>query len=857
MSKILDLVDALIGNVIAGNIYTDVADYRSIIRSPQIPGNILSGPPINVADTRPLNFHSPDVNTHAHPHNGLAGMNPKQHVFPASTLKPLHDAANSFINDPHASNDKTAVSSPLAKRTAIYNGTQPPFDVNGQLNNVSTPFNPLAQARASANSIDNQINNTSKPLETSINRDKIYAPQQPPKNIAGQVADTPSLNTTLSRAEIYSKSDSGGKKTYGPLSDLLDFHKEKELGRDLSHPHRDGTQRVIPTPNTPLQASSAKSQPSSVNTSGLAPSQHGRAPQDRAPGSMGDSEELSTWSNFGDGVTRNRIYNDRNNIPLTPTQQLGNKPDTGDLTQNLYDDRITAPFFQGGNYTRFPGYGGLRVNDIFVLSSWLRNVASEVTFAPKFQTDPVTKKSTFKLNDETIIKSTLFLANNFLLASLNKGDVQSYGPLNLVYNPLTFVSLPVRGVSPTERPTVGNIASTYKDNLYANDEINNRILALRRGTYVEVAPVHRLSKGQSPVAPPGYIGAINGPQMQVLGELPLNAALPTIIDLVTDGNTDQAYAASSVHTNIYNKERPYNSNNAVWPYNVVESEFNKRTSAGLESTDLKAKQMFYARKWSGAGQAFSGQDMSFPIKPNASFSTYKGFSSVGNPDNVDVAFNPSDEQLGYLDDILQSEYMPFAFQDLRDPDKILQFRAFLKQGTLKEIFTPEWTENRYFGRAENIPTYVGTSRIISFTFNVVAWSPTDLPVLYKKMARLQSMCYPSYDQESFLQAGPMIRLKIGDLISRTDGKGLAGKIDVLDISYEDGIWNVETDLKVPRSAVISLTFTVLHEANPGLYINTQGEKEFGTGIPVKQEDDSYKVEKIDIGSIRRIFGQVK
>ncbi len=150
-----------------------------------------------------------------------------------------------------------------------------------------------------------------------------------------------------------------------------------------------------------------------------------------------------------------------------------------DLSQNLYNAGPIS-VVQGGKYSLSEGFvGPLRNFDIFAIAHWLRNVGSEVYFLPKYHTKPNdTANSSFEgpvrttypggpNGAETLIKSTTWLASNFLLASLNKGDTQAYGPLNLVWNPLSFASalLPARGISPSERATLGNMISTYKDNL--------------------------------------------------------------------------------------------------------------------------------------------------------------------------------------------------------------------------------------------------------------------------------------------------------------------------------------------------------------------------------------------------------
>jgi len=199
------------------------------------------------------------------------------------------------------------------------------------------------------------------------------------------------------------------------------------------------------------------------------------------------------------------------------------------------------------------------------------------------------------------------------------------------------------------------------------------------------------------------------------------------------------------------------------------------------------------------------------------------------PQLLDARIWEAQEKNGVLENPPADDeiYMPFAFQDLREsPPKFLYFRAFLREG-FSETFTPDWQVDRYYGRVDQIPTYRGTIRTINLAFDVVAWAPVDLPVIYKKLHKLQSMVYPSFDTKGFLQAAPIIRMRVGDLISSkktftanttsTPKVGLPGYFTSLDFSYDETVWNLELDFKVPRKVTVSLGFNVIHEGNPGLY----------------------------------------
>jgi hypothetical protein len=250
---------------------------------------------------------------------------------------------------------------------------------------------------------------------------------------------------------------------------------------------------------------------------------------------------------------------------------------------------------------------------------------------------------------------------------------------------------------------------------------------------------------------------------------------------------------------------------------------------------------------------------------------------------VDAAFpaEPKDQfgvSKGVVNDPIKDSdlYMPFMFQDLRrkSPEEFLYFRAFLKPG-LAETFTPDWQVERYYGRVDQVPIYMGTLRTLSVAFDVVAWSPADLPVVWRKMNKLQSMVYPDYNKGGFYKSGPIIRMRIGDLFASTNGRGLPGYITSMDWSYDDGIWNMDDELKVPRKISVSIGFTVLHDGNPGTYpfkasdsqpidFNADPNQENTDSTPVStfgarkitQEGDSTKIEDTP-PEIRKIFETVR
>ena len=85
----------------------------------------------------------------------------------------------------------------------------------------------------------------------------------------------------------------------------------------------------------------------------------------------------------------------------------------------------------------------------------------------------------------------------------------------------------------------------------------------------------------------------------------------------------------------------------------------------------------------------------------------------------------ADEQVA--DDNL--DFIPFRFEDMNG-NRIV-FRALLSGIT--DTFTPEYAAERYIGRPDNVYVYLGTTREVSFTFDIYPKSDQELVRLWEKM----------------------------------------------------------------------------------------------------------------------------
>lgn len=176
----------------------------------------------------------------------------------------------------------------------------------------------------------------------------------------------------------------------------------------------------------------------------------------------------------------------------------------------------------------------------------------------------------------------------------------------------------------------------------------------------------------------------------------------------------------------------------------------------------------------------------------------------------------------FIDD--DDAYVPLSFMDLRplagsNSVRTVYLRPFITN--LSEEISPEWNKQSFFARVDPVATYVSTGRVINLGFFVHAFSPEDLKVIYQKKGWITSMCYPTYDRDLLMKSGPVIRLRVGDLLKTRGGFGLPGFIENINFEYTDLPWELTRGSKVPQGFKVSLSFAVLHEKPIGLGVDGQ------------------------------------
>ena len=116
------------------------------------------------------------------------------------------------------------------------------------------------------------------------------------------------------------------------------------------------------------------------------------------------------------------------------------------------------------------------------------------------------------------------------------------------------------------------------------------------------------------------------------------------------------------------------------------------------------------------------------------------------------------------------------------------FRVILSGIT--DTFSPEYSAERYVGRPDNVYVYQGTTREISFNFDVYPKSDAELVTLWEKLNYLAGLTYPHWTDKDGLGKGmiaPFSKLTIGQMYDDAPGY-----ISSLSYTVQDNTtWEVE------------------------------------------------------------------
>jgi len=160
----------------------------------------------------------------------------------------------------------------------------------------------------------------------------------------------------------------------------------------------------------------------------------------------------------------------------------------------------------------------------------------------------------------------------------------------------------------------------------------------------------------------------------------------------------------------------------------------------------------------------------------------------------------------------QIDFIPFKFKDAVNNQNMV-FRAILSGIT--DTFSPEYSDERYVGRPDKVYVYQGTTREISFTFDVYPKSDTELVTLWEKLNYLAGQTYPHWS-DGMGMISPSTELTIGDMYRDTPGYISALTYTVMD----ESTWETSFT-SLPKYVQVNCSFTYV-----GKYLPSATQKQF-------------------------------
>jgi len=145
---------------------------------------------------------------------------------------------------------------------------------------------------------------------------------------------------------------------------------------------------------------------------------------------------------------------------------------------------------------------------------------------------------------------------------------------------------------------------------------------------------------------------------------------------------------------------------------------------------------------------------------------------------------------------------------------VVKFPAFLTD--FRDTVTANYEEHNVYARMDPIFAFQNTTREITFSIDVPAYSAEEAEGNFAKIKSLQRLLYASYAQVSnnvnILTAPPLFQIKFNNLIADGTGK-LMGVIDSLDFSpvLDMGMFYVAKKF-FPKVYSFSCTFKPLHSS---------------------------------------------
>lgn len=152
----------------------------------------------------------------------------------------------------------------------------------------------------------------------------------------------------------------------------------------------------------------------------------------------------------------------------------------------------------------------------------------------------------------------------------------------------------------------------------------------------------------------------------------------------------------------------------------------------------------------------------------------------------------------------KSDIIKFTFKDTTSGAVPIHFRALIS--SIKQNVKPEYNEQRYVGRTERFVTYAGAKRSVTMTFNVVAFSPTELDAVWLRINHLTGLAFPKTASPSGFMVPPLFKITVGGIY-----EDQPCYIENLDFDFLDDTITFDIDNEVSQVINVNMTLTLLEK----------------------------------------------
>ena len=295
------------------------------------------------------------------------------------------------------------------------------------------------------------------------------------------------------------------------------------------------------------------------------------------------------------------------------------------------------------------------------------------------------------------------------------------------------------------------------------------------------------------------------------------SAFSSIVDLLTNAVFGKSEFFELYYETRVNKPHPKVSGGA--------SGFLQRLNP-LPPTDLEGGRTLFTR-YGQPGYPKKGQ---FGIKkPKRAHELYaRGFKDRENGSgfnaidfiNIRGYDDTSPDEYGDVKDLIK-----FYIRDIRN-GKILRFRAFISGIT--DAISPQYNPYKFIGRPDEVYTYKGTTRAVSFTLKIAAMSRHEMYPMWEKLNYLVGLTYGSYADTNtdgqYAQTNPGMSAPITMMTLGDYFVDQPGYIKDLSITMGDSPWDTIIDDEgknavgeLPQQVELNIGYQLIPQQIPDSY----------------------------------------